>query len=351
MTQDLKLLPEWSKQEAVLLAWPDRQTDWRPWLTEVQDVYLTIIEAINKLDIPVVLLVRSEELSECQIRLQRMNKVLLVKADYNDTWVRDYGFLTLANNQGCYPIEFAFNGWGQKFDARKDNGINQKVLSQLCQQAIQSIDLVVEGGALEIDQHGTLLSTELCLTNPKRNDAMPITDYIQAFKRNLGAIKSIILKHGHLEGDDTDGHIDTLVRFTPESGLVIQSAFNRPDDSHFDSLRALVEECREALPEHKIFELPLPKMFNLDGERLPASYANYLICNQHILCPVYQQPEDQLALAVIQNAYPSFKIITINCQPLVQQFGSLHCISMQVPTGVLKPEVLKTAQSGVNVYA
>ena len=350
MTDHYQLLPEWTQQEAMMLVWPDKKTDWQPWLESVQHVYLNIIESLNQANTNVVLLVRSDEIKNCLSRLKKSSRVLIVSAQYNDTWIRDYGFLSCANKSDLRPIEFIFNGWGQKFEAIKDNKINQDVLSQLCQQPIKSIDLVVEGGALEIDQYGTLLSTELCLSNPKRNGHKPIISYQQDFERTLGAKHSIILRNGHLEGDDTDGHIDTLVRFTPDNGLVIQSAFNRPHDCHFEGLAALVKECQQILPTHQIYELPLPHIINSQGDRLPASYANFLISNQHILCPIYQQTEDDLAMQVMQNAYPEFTIVPINCLPLVQQFGSLHCISMQIPCGILKPEVLQCFADGVCVY-
>jgi len=350
MTDNYQLLPEWSQQEAMMLAWPDKHTDWQPWLEAVQNVYLNIIKSLNQANTNVVLLVRSSEIENCKTRLNKSARVMIISADFNDTWIRDYGFLSCKGESSLRPIEFIFNGWGHKFDAAKDNNINQDVLSQLCQQPIISIDLVVEGGALEIDQQGTLLSTKLCLTNLKRNGDKSIVSYQQDFEKLLGAKQSIILLNGHLEGDDTDGHIDTLVRFTPDNGLVIQSAFNRPDNSHFVRLTALVSECRQTLPAHKIFELPLPSIFNSDGDRLPASYANFLISNQHILCPIYQQIEDKLALQVMQNAYPEFTIVPINCLPLVQQFGSLHCISMQIPCGILKSEVLQSFANGVSVY-
>jgi agmatine deiminase len=350
MTDNYQLLPEWAQQEAMMLVWPDKKTDWQPWLEDVRRVYLNTIESLNRANTHVVLLVRSDEIKRCLSRLKKSSKVLILCADFNDTWIRDYGFLSCANRLGVQPIEFVFNGWGQKFDATKDNKINQDVLSQLCQQPIKSINLVLEGGALEIDQYGILLSTKLCLNNPKRNGDKPIVAYQQDFEQFLGAKQSIILQNGHLEGDDTDGHIDTLVRFTPDNGLVIQSAFNRPDDSHFGGLAALVKECQQTLPAHKIFELPLPLIINSQGDRLPASYANFLISNQYILCPIYQQTEDKLALKVMQNAYPEFTIVPINCLPLVQQFGSLHCISMQIPCGILKPDVLHSFANGVCVY-
>jgi agmatine deiminase len=350
MSDNYKLLPEWAPQEAVMLVWPDKHTDWQPWLEDVQGVYLNIIESLNQANTSVLLLVRSSEIKFCKTRLKKYTHVLIISTDFNDTWIRDYGFLSCASSTGIYPIEFEFNGWGQKFDATKDNQLNQKVLAKLCREPIKSIDLVVEGGALEIDQYGTLLSTEFCLTNPKRNGDKSIVSYRQDFEQFIGAKQSVILQNGHLEGDDTDGHIDTLVRFTPNNGLVIQSAFNRPDDSHFEGLSALVKECQHVLPTHQFFELPLPHIVNLQGERLPASYANFLISNQHVLCPIYQQEEDKLAMQVMQNAYPEFTIVPIDCLPLVQQFGSLHCISMQIPCGILKPEVLQSLANGVSVY-
>ncbi len=351
MTEQFQLLPEWAAQEAVLLAWPDKKTDWQPWLSEVREVYLEIIAQLNQANTPVILLVRENEQAHCQQLLPANARVLLLVTEYNDTWIRDYGFLSCAKGQHIYPVEFVFNGWGNKFSAELDNRVNQQVLSQLCLQPLQSVDLVLEGGALEIDGNGHLLSTELCLTNPQRNQNKSLQSYQQDFAQYLGAKKTTILTQGHLEGDDTDGHIDTLVRFTPNGGLVVQSAFNRPSDSHYAGLSALVAECQQHLPQQQIFELPLPYIINQQGIRLPASYANFLICNQHIMCPIYQQEEDQQAIQVISQAYPEFTIVPINCLPLVQQFGSLHCISMQVAKGMLKPEVLHKLASGVQNYA
>jgi len=348
MTTSVQLLPEWAPQEAVILAWPDQDTDWQPWLNDVRAVYLQIIAALNAADTGVILLIKETEVAHCQSMLSGQAKVLLLVADYNDTWVRDYGFLTCQSEQGLQGLEFTFNGWGNKFDASKDNRVNQLYLAKLCRLPIQTIDLVTEGGALEIDDHGHLLSTEFCLSNPQRNGNLGMEQYKSLFKQYLGAKQTSIFVEGHLEGDDTDGHIDTLVRFTPEQGLVVQSAFNRPDDSHFAGLSALVAECKKALPDHQIYELPLPHIVNAEGERLPASYANFLINNQQILCPVYQQTEDALAMQIMQQAYPQYKIVPIKCLPLVQQFGSLHCISMQIPVNTLRPDILQRLNSGVS---
>lgn len=337
----VRLLPEWAAQEAVILSWPDDGTDWAPWLSDVRETYRTIIDAVTGSDCLVILLIRADQRGDFEASMPTNPNLLLVEANFDDTWVRDYGFLTCGDEQQRVPVEFTFNGWGNKFDAHNDNQVNHQVLQDLCRTELRTDPLVMEGGALEIDQHGHLLSTALCLGNPQRNGGMTNAEYEKRLKAALGAEAVTILQHGHLEGDDTDGHIDTLVRFTPEQGLVVQSAFNRPDDSHFESLSALVQECRERLPEHQIFELPLPDVRSDSGERLPASYANFLINNGQILFPVYQQAEDAEAMRVMQDAFPEHKIVPINSLPLVQQFGSIHCISMQVPCGTLRAEYVR----------
>ncbi|MBU3023579.1 agmatine deiminase family protein [Aestuariibacter sp. A3R04] len=348
------LVPEWEAVDAVILAWPHDATDWAPWLEDTRQTYLSVIKAVNAADAGVILLCRPDDIADVQARLDGTAKVLIVGAKYNDTWARDYAFLTCRDAHDAQaigqPVEFTFNGWGEKFNALRDNDVNTQYLASLCQLPIQSSHIVAEGGALEIDGNGHLLSTAQCLLNPKRNDDMSLNDYREAFTSILGCSTFTVFQHGHLEGDDTDGHIDTLVRFTPDSGLVIQAADNRPDDEHFSGLTALCDECAAALPEHKQFRLPLPSMFNDDGDRLPASYANFLICNRSVLFPVYGQEEDELALSVAKQAFPGHQIVSVDCAPLVRQFGSLHCISMQVPTNTLRNDVLTQLKQGVTVY-
>jgi agmatine deiminase len=346
------MAPEWDKVDAVLLAWPHSQTDWAPWLSQARQTYLDIINAINRYQAGVIILCAPDDIDDLKALLPEQARALLIPASYNDTWMRDYGFISCVDDQGYgAPVEFRFNGWGEKFDATEDNMANQRYLAALCQQPLRSSPVVLEGGALEINQAGHLLTTTQCLLNPKRNGELDLTEYAKVFEEMLGCSKTTVLEHGHLEGDDTDGHIDTLVRFTPEYGLVIQAAFNRPDDSHFSGLKALCDECRHRLPEYEQFHLPLPYIVNDSGDRLPASYANFLICNRAILLPVYGQPEDVVAIEVMQRAYPDHIIEPIDCSVLIQQYGSLHCISMQVPTNTLRPSVLAMLEKGVSIYA
>lgn len=347
--KSLTLLPEWAEQEAVILAWPHENTDWANNLKEVQTSYVALIKAINQADACVLLLCPQDMCERVVKQLDSNLRVLVIPADYNDTWVRDYGFLTLSDNQHNYPISFKFNGWGDKFDAQLDNAINTQ-LSPLCQQKLIINNTVLEGGAIEMDENQHLLSTASCLYNPKRNGNMSASQYEALFVEHLGAKRVSIFNHGQLEGDDTDGHIDTLARFTPLMGIVLQCADNRPQDPHFAPLFKLQYEISQALPQHKIYSLPLPFVVDEDGHRLPASYANFLIINKQILMPIYNVAEDIEAAHVIQKAFPNYTIVQINCAPLVAQYGSLHCICMQVPTNTLLHEIIEKAQTGVNKF-
>lgn len=346
MQDQIRLLAEWQPQEAVVLAWPDSHTDWQHWLSAARATYLDLIAGLLKSTPAVIVLVREQESEALSQQLAKhfngdaepLSRIHLLTADYNDTWTRDYIFLTSVDGDGQrHPMNFEFNGWGGKFNASKDNRINSEIFADLCRHPMQDGGIVLEGGAVEIDDEGCLLSTLMCLSNPQRNGDLSPQAYEAHLTKLPGAKVVHLLAHGHLEGDDTDGHVDTLVRFTPDQGLVIQAADNRPDDSHFAGLSALVAECRAALPEHEIFCLPLPLIHNSDGERLPASYANFLINNDQVLCPVYGEAEDEAALDILRRAYPKHRIEPVNCRTLVEQFGSLHCVTMQIPTGTLQP--------------
>lgn len=342
------LLPEWAEQEAVILAWPNANTDWADNLEQTQSTYLELIKAINRAQASVILLCCADSTENVKSILPNTAQVLIVPCQYNDTWVRDYGFLTVSDNQHNYPVSFSFNGWGQKFDAQLDNKANN-TLAMLCRKPLIKNAMVLEGGAIEIDENQHLLSTASCLYNPKRNGHIQAEDYEKVFTEVLGARRISIFNHGHLEGDDTDGHIDTLARFTPLMGVVLQGCDNRPHDPHFAQLFKLQYEVSQSLPQHKIYSLPLPHILNDLGERLPASYANYLILNRHILMPIYGAPEDAQAIAIVQSAYPNYEVLAINCLSLVQQNGSLHCVTMQVPTNTLKQEILDQASHGVTI--
>ncbi|WP_105168182.1 agmatine deiminase family protein [Pseudoalteromonas sp. T1lg23B] len=344
-----RLLPEWAPQDAVMLTWPHKDTDWASILADVEPVYVTLCQYISQLQ-HVVIVAHNEQLkthimtvlSNADIEL---SKVMFVVTPCNDTWARDHGPLTCADDQGQLCIkDFIFNGWGNKFESQLDNAINAKLVNELSNtnNQYQAMDFVLEGGGVEINEHGTLLTTSECLLNPNRNPEYDKQGIEALLKEQLGARHFLWVDHGYLAGDDTDSHIDTLVRFAPNNTLVYVQCDNQ-NDEHFPALDAMEKQLQSFKTPtgeaYKLVSLPWPKaVFNDDGDRLPATYANYLIINSTVLVPVYNDECDALALSQVQKAYPEHTVIGINCLPIIHQFGSLHCITMQLPRGFLKQD-------------
>ncbi len=347
-----RLPAEWYEQDGVILAWPHENTEWGSILDTIEPVYLALCQEITQRE-KLVLVVRDYELKSKiidrfvahNIDLRQVEFVIAVN---NDIWIRDYGPITLINDKSELKLlNFAFNGWGQKYQEMGyqsilDNHINEQIIAQCAHRGInsESLSFVLEGGAIECDGQGTLLTTKSCLLNPNRNPQLTQTQ-IEAFLRNILGVTTIFwLEHGHLDGDDTDSHIDTLVRFAPNHTLVYMSCDDRRD-SHYDDLKGLETELKALrTPDGQAYHLvPLPwpqAKYNSQGDRLPASYANYLIINGAVLVPTYRDRQDQQALKQVQTAYPDHQVIAIDCLPLIREFGSLHCMTMQLPKGFLK---------------
>ncbi|MCH8537326.1 MAG: agmatine deiminase family protein [Alkalimonas sp.] len=344
---DFKLPSEWAPQDAIMLTWPHRDTDWAYMLDQVELVYRELAKAIAKRQQLVIICHNDAVQHQVSSLLSEdgidSSMVHLVQAPCNDTWARDHGPITVVDPQGqpCL-LDFTFTAWGDKFNATLDNDINQQLFQAECIADIpkKRIDLVLEGGGIESDGAGTLLATKKCLLNPNRNPSLSQAELEQQLCQHFGLQRILWLEHGYLAGDDTDAHIDTLVRFAPNRTLVYVSCSD-PKDEHFRELQAMAQELTElktldGQPYHLI-PLPWPAAkFNADGERLPASYANYLVMNDAVLVPTYHDSQDAVALTQIRRAYPDHEVIGIHCLPLIQQYGSLHCVTMQLPQGVLK---------------
>ncbi|MBD1584751.1 agmatine deiminase family protein [Pseudoalteromonas sp. S16_S37] len=342
-----RLLPEWAPQDAVMLTWPHQNTDWASILDNVEPVYVTLCQHISQLQS--VLIVAHDEPHKLHITqlLQdagvELSKIIFVVTPCNDTWARDHGPLTCANEQGELAIkDFIFNGWGNKFEAALDNAINGTLVKQTANPRNQykALDFVLEGGGVEINEHGVLLTTSECLLNPNRNPEYNKQSIESLLKDELGAHDFLWVDHGYLAGDDTDSHIDTLVRFAPNNTLVYVQCDDQ-NDEHFEALSAMEKQLMSFKTSqgesYKLVPLPWPKaVYDDEGDRLPATYANYLIINRTVLVPVYGDEQDPLALSQVQKAYPEHTVIGINCLPIIHQFGSLHCITMQLPRGFLK---------------
>ncbi|WP_299578337.1 agmatine deiminase family protein [uncultured Sunxiuqinia sp.] len=342
MKQQTSFFPaEWHQQSGVQLTWPDEHTDWAYMLDEVIPVYERIAKEI---------LAREKLLVVCRVKsklpsfLQEENDRLIIREmPVNDTWARDHAAITIFDEGKPTLLNFRFNGWGMKFAANYDNQITPKLIRQQSfSKEVLMQDLsyfTLEGGAIESNGEGCILTTSECLLSKNRNEHLSQTAIEFFLKKTLHAEKILWLNHGFLKGDDTDSHIDTLARFCSADTI----AYVQPpaaDDPHFDALQKMEAELKELTDLNgnpfNLVALPFPDaVFDEDGERLPATYANFLILNKAVLLPVYDVKQDAEALEVMKQLFPNLEIIPINSRPLIKQHGSIHCISMQFPEGVL----------------
>lgn len=310
-----RLPAEWEPQECVQLTWPHAKTDWAPMLEEITATY--------------------EEMAR---EIRKREELLIVGEPSNDTWARDHGFISLVDDQGGRRLlDFKFNGWGEKFPAELDNAINRRLYDEgkISGEYIDCLDFVLEGGSIESDGKGTIFTTSCCLLAPHRNQPLSQTEIEARLKQELCAERVIWIDHGHLTGDDTDGHIDTLVRVCPDDTLLYIGC-DDPEDEQYEDLRLMEEQLKtfrtlESKP-YRLVKLPMPRPILFEGERLPATYANFLVINGAVLCPTYDQPDlDAEALRLIGEAFPGREIVGIDCRSIIKQHGSLHCCTMQYP--------------------
>ena len=262
----------------------------------------------------------------------------------NDTWVRDYGPVTVSCGGHLELADFTFNAWGMKFAADCDNLVTSRLneLGLFRMPLLNYRDLVLEGGSIETDGKGTVMTTTSCLTAPNRNDAMSRQQLENALLERLGCLKMVWLDHGELTGDDTDGHIDTLARFAP-GGVILYTGCDDPEDEHFGPLMRMEEQLKQFTDvdgnHYHLIKLPLPDATFDEISRLPATYANFLVTNNQVLVPMYGQPDNDIkACQLIGEAFPGRKVFGIDCRALICQHGSLHCATMQLPKGSLNTD-------------
>lgn len=334
---------EWEAQDAVLLAWPHAGTDWADRLAQVETTYVALIAAITRFQ-QVLLCVPDAAVAERALRLLAEVKVprarlRLIEISYDDTWLRDFGPITLLDPNGRPRfMDFHFTGWGGKYAAGQDDILISGLVERgvLAADAVQRIDFALEGGAIETDGRGTLLSTWTCLAERHGDDAR--AHVTATLRDSLHQDRVLWLEHGYLEGDDTDAHIDTLARFAPDDAIVYQRC-DDPGDSHHAELGAMAREIAALRTSdgkpYRLFPLPWPQPVIDQGRRLAASYANFLIINGAVLMPAYDDFADAAAAAVLAQAFPEREIVPVPCRPLIWQNGSLHCVTMQIPKGVL----------------
>lgn len=314
-TKKWRLPAEWESQSMVQLTWPHAKTDWAYMLSEITKTYNEMASAISSRE-----------------------DLLIVGEPNNDTWARDHGFITLVDDEGhARLLDYCFNGWGEKFEATLDNAINRRIYDEgkVKGEYVDCLDFVLEGGSIESDGEGTVFTTSSCLLAPHRNQPMTKAEIETRLKRDLCAERVLWIDYGHLVGDDTDGHIDTLVRVAPNYTLLYIGCDDEADEQYEDlkKMEAQLKTFRTLDGEsYHLMKLPSPRPIYEDGERLPATYANFLIINGAVLVPTYNQPDlDAEAMRLIGEAFPDREIVGIDCRSVIKQHGSLHCCTMQYP--------------------
>ena len=342
--KEWRMPAEWEPQAFVQLTWPHADTDWQPMLDEITETYVQMADAITARE--PLLIVHPQPDTVKALLAERLPKEQAERINYfqcetNDTWARDHGFISLVKRREergkrrvergkICVLDFCFNGWGEKFEARLDNAINAKLFSMLdCYANTPAcenhLDFVLEGGSIESDGEGTIFTTRCCLLAPHRNQPLSEAEIETQLKRRLHASRIVWLDGEPMPGDDTDGHIDTIVRTAPHHTLLYNSDLKMKEQ--LQELRTLGGQ------PYRLLELPLPSPIrDEDGEQLPATYANFLILNGAVLVPTYHQPEnDSEAISIIQRAFPDREMVPIDSRSIIKQHGSIHCCTMQFP--------------------
>jgi len=339
-----RLPAEWEKQSAALLTWPHQHSDWSATLTAIQPTYIALAQAISQRQKLLITCWDEQHQKQIKKQLKHCNakNIYYFNVPTNDTWVRDNGpigiFCELAQP---HLLDFQFNSWGNKYKSDLDNALTTSLhhLHAFANTPVIKMPMVLEGGSIDVNGTGTLLTTCRCLLASSRNPTLSQTDIQNQLTKTLGINQFLWLKHGYLAGDDTDSHIDILARFCGEETLCFIHCEDATDE-HFTELSLMKKELeafrtRSGQP-YQLHALPLPAAkYNKNGERLATSYANFFIINTAVLVPVYDDPQDEQAINILKTCFPEREIIPIPSLDLIQQGGSIHCATLQLPDGVL----------------
>ncbi|MBR4712734.1 MAG: agmatine deiminase family protein [Paludibacteraceae bacterium] len=333
---------EWTLQSGVMITWPHEDTDWAYMLDEAVACFVEIAREISKRER--LLIVCRDEQSVRKDLGEAMNpNILFRELPTNDTWARDHGPITVFVDGSPYLYDFQFNGWGLKFPANYDNQITKSLfLSRVFSGKVGYMSLlyyVLEGGSIESDGAGTLMTTSQCLLSPNRNDHLTQPQVEEFLKNSFGVERVLWINHGYLAGDDTDSHVDTLARFCDVDTIAYVQCDDKTDE-HYAALKLMERELKsfktlEGNP-YRLIPLPMADARYEGEQRLPATYANFLIVNGAVLVPTYRSPKDELALSALREAFPDREVVGVDCSALIHQHGSLHCVTMQLPYYVLE---------------
>ncbi|NTU98216.1 MAG: agmatine deiminase family protein [Chlorobiaceae bacterium] len=336
--------PEWAQHKATWLSWPHKLASWpgkfepvpvvfaeiASWLSSSEEVHINVLDETMERNV-------RELISSLAHDQLRMDRIFFHPVPTNDAWCRDHGpnyvFRQRDGKREKIVLDWEYNAWGGKYDPYDDDNAVPRRVASLQGLPVVSTGMVLEGGAIDVNGKGLLLTTESCLLNPNRNPSMSRADIERELGRYLGIDKVLWLGDG-IAGDDTDGHVDDMARFVDESTVLITVEDNPEDDNYlplqenYNLLKTFSDLEGRPL---QVKKLPMPDPVYFDGERLPASYANFYIANTLVLVPVYRCPQDRAALAIIRECFPERNVVGIDCSDLIWGLGAIHCITHEEP--------------------
>lgn len=321
----IRIPAEWEEQEALIVVFPPAKSDWAHSLKEIHLTYLEFIEKIAHFQKCMVI---CEDKKVLATALPSLQNIELIEMQTNDTWIRDFGGINVYKNGKRQTYDFIFNAWGNKFEASMDNGITQKLFDEgYLSGKLKNFDFVLEGGSIDSNGHGVMLSTAYCLFEENRNPKLSKKKIKKILMKLFGLKELIILKHGALMGDDTDSHIDTLARFVNKNTIAYVKCYDK-EDVHYKELRKMEKELHKT--GFDLVPLPLPHAKHFNDHRIPATYMNFVLLNNAVLVPTYSDAYDEEVLHTFRELFPKREVVGIESSILIREHGSLHCASMNI---------------------
>lgn len=326
-----RLIGEFEEQSFTQIIFPHSKTDWIDYLDEAEKTFINIINSILKYQ---KCLVVCHNKNEVKKHFKENENLYFVEYESNDTWARDCSALSVEIESKTQLLDFTFNAWGGKFESTKDNKMTEYLTKHYSSKIIKH-DFILEGGAVESNGSGLILTTSTCMLNKNRNAKLNKDEITQKLKKFFGAKEILYLNHGYLAGDDTDSHIDTLARFISNDTIMYVKCEDK-NDEHYKELRLMESELNIIANTHKLklIPLPMPDAIYYENERLPATYANFLFVNNAVLVPTYGVKQDKKALDIFRKTFTNREVVEVDSSTLIRQHGSLHCVTMNFAGGI-----------------
>lgn len=314
----IKSIPEWSEQEYLMLSLPHEKSDWKPYLGEIIQAYKEFVKATSEFQKVLLIAPNKSDFAP----FENMTNVEFFICDTNDTWIRDFGAIDILEDNHLKALDFTFNAWGNKFQSELDNEVNSKLFKEKFNEKLTKIDFILEGGSIDFNGEGVMLTSSNCLLNENRNSHLDKSQIEARLKEIFGLKQIIWLENGFIKGDDTDHHIDTLARFI-DKNTIAYSICEDEEDEHYIPLQKMKKELEAT--GFDLVELPLPKPLYYEGRRLGATYANFVFVNDALIMPFYKDENDEIIRQRLAKALLKRKIIGVDARVFLRQNGSLHC--------------------------